>query len=229
MRDQVEDWKAHPFNVPAVAALHKLEFRRAVTFFVGENGSGKSTFVEAIAMRAGFHPEGGTKNFAASYRPSESSLHERVRLARGPRRERTGFFLRAETMFNVSTEAEQYREYGWADLHEMSHGEAFLWVAMNKFRDGGLFVLDEPEAALSPQRQLALIARIHQLVLAGSQFIISTHSPLLLAYPEATIYLLDRDGIHEVRYEETDHYAITKAFLQDPAGMLRRLLADAED
>ena len=108
-------------------------------------------------------------------------------------------------MFNVSTEAEQYRAYGWADLHEMSHGEAFLWVAINKFRDGGLFILDEPEAALSPQRQLALLVRIHQLVQGGSQLIISTHSPILLAYPTSTTFLLDRTGIHKTRYEDTEH------------------------
>jgi len=228
MRDKVENWKAYPFNIAAISQLDRLELHPRVTFFVGENGSGKSTLVEAIAIRAGFNPEGGTKNFRSSHRPSESSLQNYVRLARGARREQSGFFLRAETMFNVSTEAEQYAAYGWADLHEMSHGEAFLWVAKNKFRDGGLFILDEPEAALSPQRQLALLVRIHQLVQAGSQLVISTHSPILLAYPAATIFLLDRTGIHPTRYEDTEHYAITRAFLQDPAGRIRQLLADAE-
>jgi predicted ATPase len=229
MRDKVTDWNAYPFTIPAIAQLERLDFESPVTFFVGENGSGKSTLVEAIAIRAGFNPEGGTKNFRASHRPSESSLKDYVRLARGARREKSGFFLRAETMFNVSTEAEEYREYGWADLHEMSHGEAFLWVAVNKFRDGGLFILDEPEAALSPQRQLALLVRIHQLVEAGSQFVISTHSPMLLAYPKATIFLLDREGIHPTRYEDTEHYAVTRAFLQDPAGRLRKLFAEPAD
>lgn len=184
--------------------------------------------MEAIAIRAGFNAEGGNKNFTSVHRPSESSLQNYVRLARGARREQGGFFLRAETMFNVSTEAEAYRAYGWADLHEMSHGEAFLWLSMNRFRDGGLFLLDEPEAALSPQRQLALLARIHQLVLTGSQFIISTHSPILMAYPGAKIFQLDAAGIHDVRYESTEHYAVTKAFLQDPARMLRRIFDDVE-
>lgn len=229
MRDEVPDWDAYPFCIPAVRKLHRLEFHPAVTFLVGENGSGKSTLIEAIAIRAGFNAEGGNKNFGGSHRPSESSLQEFVRLARGASRERGGFFLRAETMFNVSTEAEAYQGYGWANLHEMSHGEAFLWVTQNKFRDRGLFVLDEPEAALSPQRQLALVARLHQLVVGGSQFVIATHSPILLAYPGAKIVLLDDEGMREVRYEDTDHYAITKAFLQDPGGMLRRLLAEVEE
>lgn len=228
-RDKVEDWNTHPFDVPAVAQLGRLEFDPAVTFFVGENGSGKSTLIEAIAVRAGFNPEGGTKNFRSTYRASESSLKDHVRLARGARREKSGFFLRAETMFNVSTEAEAYAAYGWAELHEMSHGEAFLWVATNKFHDNGLFILDEPEAALSPQRQLALLVRLHQLVRSGSQFVISTHSPILLAYPHATIFVLDRTGIHKTRYEDTEHYAVTRAFLQDPAGRLRQLFAEAED
>jgi hypothetical protein len=138
MRDKVADWKVYPFSIPAITQLERLELDPAVTFLVGENGSGKSTLIEAIAIRAGFNPEGGTKNFRSTHRPSESSLQSCVRMARGARREKGGFFLRAETMFNVSTEAEQYRAYGWADLHEMSHGEAFLWVAVNKFQDGGL-------------------------------------------------------------------------------------------
>jgi predicted ATPase len=228
VREKVSDWNVYPFTIAAVSSLKKLEFHPSITFLVGENGSGKSTLIEAIAIRAGFNAEGGNKNFRSSHRPSESPLQHHVRLARGARREQGGFFLRAETMFNVSTEAEQYREYGWADLHEMSHGEAFLWLTLNRFRDNGLFILDEPEAALSPQRQLALLARIHQLVLTGSQFIVSTHSPILMAYPGATIFLLDRSGIHDVRYEDTEHYAVTKAFLQDPAGMLRRIFHDVE-
>ena len=131
-------------------------------------------------------------------------------------------------MFNVSTEAEAYTSYGWTELHEMSHGEAFLWVAMNRFHEGGLFILDEPESALSPQRQLALLVRMHQLVQGGSQLIVSTHSPILLAYPRSTIYLLDRSGIARTRYEETEHYTVTRAFLQDPAGRIRQLFAEAE-
>ena len=226
VREKVADWRAYPFSIPAVAHLSRLEFHRGVTFLVGENGSGKSTLIEAIAIKAGFNPEGGTKNFSSSNRPSESSLHESLRLARGVRREKTGFFLRAETMFNVSTEAEGYREYGWEDLHAKSHGEAFLWVATNRFHANGLYILDEPEAALSPSRQLALLARMHRLVRERSQFIISTHSPILMAYPEARIFLLGGHGIREVRYEETEHYAVTRTFLQDPKRMLRDVFGD---
>jgi predicted ATPase len=228
VRDKVEDFSVYPFNIPAIAKLERIQFHPSVTFFVGENGSGKSTLIEAIAMKAGFNPEGGTKNFRSSHRPSESKLHEYVRLARGARRESCGFFLRAETMFNVSTEAEQYRGYGWDDLHEMSHGEAFLWVATNRFRERGLYILDEPEAALSPQRQLSLLVVLRRLIRSGSQIIVSTHSPILMAYPEACILLLDRGGIREVEYEDTEHYAVTKTFLQNPRRMLDRLFADAD-
>ena len=226
--EKVADWNAYPYNIPAIAKLGRLELDPHVTFFVGENGSGKSTLVEAIAIRAGFNPEGGTKNFATRSRPSESSLHDALRLARGAKREQGGFFLRAETMFNLSTEAEAYRAYGWDELHAKSHGESFLWVINNRFRDRGLFILDEPEAALSPTRQLALLARMRQLIQAGSQFIISTHSPILLAYPNAKILLLDAQGVTSTRYQDTEHYAVTKSFLQDPDAMFKRLFADPE-
>lgn len=226
IREKVADWSAYPYCIPAITLLERLDLDSPVTFFVGENGSGKSTLLEAIAIRAGFNPEGGTKNFVTRNRPSESSLYEVLRLARGGKREQGGFFLRAETMFNVSTEAEAYREYGWEDLHNKSHGEGFLWVINHRFRDRQLFILDEPEAALSPTRQLALLARMHQLVEGGSQFIISTHSPILLAYPDAKIYLLDAAGIAPTRFQDTEHYAVTKSFLQDPTAALKRLFAN---
>ncbi len=230
VRDGVPDWSAYPFSIPAIAQLGRLDLDPSVTFLVGDNGSGKSTLVEAIAICAGFNPEGGTKNFRTALRPSESELHHHLRLVRGVRREKGGFFLRAETMFNVSTEAEVegYSDYGWEDLHEKSHGEAFLWVATQRFRDGGLFLLDEPESALSPQRQLALLGRMRQLVQAGSQFVIATHSPILMAYPGARIYALDREGMRPVAYAETEHYAVTRAFLQDPHRMIARLFADVD-
>jgi len=228
LRDKVPDWDSYPFSIPAVKGLERLEFHPAVTFFVGENGSGKSTLIEAIVIKAGFNPGGGTKNFTGSARPSESELHNYLRLARGARREKWGFFLRAETMFNVFTEAEEH-EYDWEALHEKSHGEAFLWVALERFHGSGLYILDEPESALSPQRQLAFLGRMHQLVRAGSQFVISTHSPILMAYPEARIFQLGGDGIRDVRYEDTEHYAVTKAFLEDPGRMLREIFREIDE
>ena len=175
LRDKVEDFSQYPFSIPAIANLERLDLHPKVTFFVGENGSGKSTLLEAIALKEGFNPEGGNKNFTSFQRPSESPLHAHLRMARGTRREKGGFFLRAETMFNVATEAEAGAYPNWEKLHEKSHGEAFMWVAQNKFHDQGLFLLDEPESALSPTRQLAFLGRMKQLVQAGSQFIVSKH------------------------------------------------------
>jgi len=224
VRERVPDPPQFPFTIPAIATLEHLALNPRVTFFVGENGSGKSTLIEAIASLAGFNPEGGTKNFRTALRPSESNLPDALRLVREARRERTGFFLRAETMFNVSSEAEGYSDYGWTSLHEMSHGEAFLWVALNKFTTEGLYILDEPEAALSPQRQLALLARIVSLADQGSQFVISTHSPILMTIPGATIYHLDGSEITETSYEETEHFTLTKSFLANPERMLKMML-----
>ena len=225
-RSDVLDWNRYPYSIPAVASLERLPFSDSVTFLIGENGCGKSTFVEAIAIKAGFNPEGGTKHFSTALRPSESSLHEHLLLVRGSRRERTGFFLRAETMFNISTEAEQYAVYGWERLHDKSHGEAFLWVAFHRFGANGLYILDEPEAALSPQRQLSLLARIQSLVLEGSQFVIATHSPILMAYPGATLLQLDEEGIAPIEYRDTAHYSLTRSFLERPERMLKELLRD---
>ena len=195
-----------------------------VTFLVGENGSGKSTLIEAMAILAGFNPEGGTRNFQFSTRSSESSLAHYLRPVRGARREKTGYFLRAESFFNVATEIERLDRdgggppvidsYGGRYLHEQSHGESFLALIQHRFGPDGLYILDEPEAALSPSKQLVLLARIHDLVTSGrSQFIIATHSPIVMAYPEATIYLLSQEGIETVRYEETEHFGLTRDFL----------------
>jgi len=214
---------AYPMSLPVVQGLGRLEFHPKVTFLVGENGTGKSTLIEAVAIKAGFNPEGGTKNFTGSTRPSESQLHQHLTLARGTTRETGGFFLRAETMFNVATEAEKYQQSGWALLHEKSHGEAFLWVMSNRFRDRGLFILDEPEAALSPSRQLACLRIIHDLTKVGGQFVIATHSPILMAYPDAWIYELGEHGVQRTVFEETEHYRVTRDFMQNPERMLRVL------
>ena len=225
-REQVASFDTYPYSIPAVRQLDRLPLHSAVTFFVGENGSGKSTFIEAIAINAGFNPEGGTKNFNSRLHPSESSLYEQLQLVRNVQREKTGFFLRAETMFNVATEVEHggYKEYGWQDLHVRSHGEAFLWLMQNRFGRNGLYILDEPESALSPQRQLAALRIIHELVAQGSQFIIATHSPILMAYPDATLYWLDENGLSETTLTETDHYKVTADFLSNTEVMLKHLL-----
>ena len=228
LRERVPSFDEYPFAIPAIRGLDELRFDPGVTFLIGENGSGKSTLVEAIAILAGFNPEGGTRHFRFAARPSESRLHESLRLARSPQRERAGFFLRAETLFNLATEVEQraLAEYGWEDMHAKSHGEAFLWLVTERFRPGGLYILDEPEAALSPQRQLALLRLIHDLVQAKSQFVIATHSPILMAYPGATVLALSPEGIVVTSYEDTEHYQVTRGFMADHRDYLRRLFGE---
>lgn len=234
-RDTVESFGRYPFNLPAVRTLDRLDFHPKVTFFIGENGSGKSTLLEAIAVALGFNAEGGSKNFRFSTRRSHSVLHEHLRIAKGFKRPRTGFFLRAESFFNVATEIEQLdaepglgapviQSYGGHSLHEQSHGESFLTLLMERFHGQGLYILDEPEAALSPQRQLAVLARIHDLVNQGSQFVIATHSPMLMAYPDACIYQCGAEGVAPVAYDDTEHVRVTRDFLADPQRMLRGLL-----
>jgi predicted ATPase len=228
-QDRIPGFDAYPFNLPAIRELDRLEFHPDVTFIVGENGSGKSTLLEGIAAAWGFNPEGGTKNFHFATRESHSELHQYLRLVRSARRPRDGFFLRAESFFNVATSIDQIGvvdSYGGRSLHEQSHGESFLALMLHRFGGNGLYLLDEPEAALSPTRQLAVLRRIHDLVLANSQFIIATHSPILMAYPRAKILLLSESGFSEVRYEETEHFVVTKEFLNNPARMLDELLGD---
>lgn len=234
-RERIATWNQYPFSLPVVRHLQSLELHPAVTFLVGDNGSGKSTLLEAIAVAWGFNPEGGTRNFHFQTRASHSPLHEYLRLVRGPRRPRDGFFLRSESFFNLATEIERLDEepmsgpplidsYGGRSLHEQSHGESFLALMMNRFRGKGLYFLDEPEAALSPSRQLAMIVRIHELVTEQSQFIIATHSPIILAYPSSWIYQIVSGGLHRVSYEETDHYIVSKRFLTDSKNQIERLL-----
>ncbi|WP_224361185.1 AAA family ATPase [Hyalangium versicolor] len=230
LRENVPDLGKYPFTIPAVKGLETLELHPQVTFFVGENGSGKSTLVEAIAVAAGFNAEGGSRNFNFATRRSESDLHKYLRLSRGIRRPKTGYFLRAESFFNVATEIENNLDalagHGGISHHEMSHGEAFLALVKERFWANGLYLLDEPEAALSPQRQLALLRAMHELVKSSCQFVISTHSPLLLAYPNARIYHLSEQGLKQVEYEETEHYSLTRDFLLNREAYLRRLLEE---
>jgi predicted ATPase len=240
LRERVPDFSVYPFALPAIRNLHRLPLHPAVTFLVGENGSGKSTLLEAIAVAAGFNPEGGSRNFHFSTRVSHSPLHEYLRLVRDVRRPRDGFFLRAESLFNVATEIERLDaepgsgppiidSYGGRSLHEQSHGESFFALLQTRLRGDGLYLLDEPEAALSPMRQMAALPLIQQLVQRGSQLVIATHSPILLAFPEAAILQLDETGVSRVEYVETEHYRITRDFLNRYPTALDRLLADGAD
>lgn len=234
-RDRVPSFDRYPFSLPALRYFERLELHPAVTFVVGENGSGKSTLLEGIAAAWGFNPEGGTKNFRFSTRASHSELHEHLRLGKSHRRPKDGFFLRAESFFNVATEIEALdREpgpgapimasYGGVSLHDQSHGESFFALMMHRFGGHGFYVLDEPEAALSPARQLAMLRRLHELVQKKSQFVIATHSPILMSYPDAWIYQIDEGGLSRVAYRDTEHYELTRAFLNSPESFLRGLL-----
>lgn len=239
LRERVPSYDRYPFNLPVVRALQRLVFQKQVTFLVGENGSGKSTVLEGIAAAWGFNPEGGTLNFSFNTRASHSSLYEYLRIAKGVKRPKDGFFLRAESYYNVATYIDELDEdpentrgravkdsYGGSSLHEQSHGESFFSTFVHRFGGQGLYILDEPEAALSPLRQMSLLVRMHELAEQNSQFIIATHSPILMSYPGAEILQLDGDNITPVELEDTDHYSVTRAFMTDRAKMLRELLGD---
>jgi predicted ATPase len=222
----------YPYQIPAVRDCDQIQFHPDVTFFIGENGSGKSTLLEAIAVAYGFNPEGGTKSALFEVHNTHSDLHREIRLSKSFKTPGDAFFLRAESFYNVATMAEKFdvlKSYGGKSLHAQSHGEAFLSTLMNKLTGNGLYLLDEPEAALSPARQLAAIRLIHQLVGNDSQFIIATHSPIIMAYPNATIYEFNETGIKQVLYEETDHYQITRSFLENPALSLQLLMENEEE
>jgi predicted ATPase len=227
LRDKIDCFNEYPFCLSVFHRLDILEFHPQVTFIVGENGTGKSTLLEAIAIAWGFNPEGGTRNFNFSTRNSHSELHEYIRLIRGARKPRDSFFFRAESFYNLSTQVDELNVsdfYGGKSLHEQSHGEAFFATFMNKFKGNGLYILDEPEAALSPMRQLAMISRIHDLVNQQSQFIIATHSPVIMGYPGAMILEISSKGIEVVEYEKTEHYIIMKEFINNRKKMLEVLL-----
>lgn len=227
-------------DLPVVKFLEKekfMEFSAPVTFFVGENGSGKSTLLEAIAVSFGFNAEGGSKNFTFSTNKTHSELCEHLEITKKAHA-KDGFFLRAESLYNVATDIEKMDNeeyeflkppkiitgYGGVSLHDQSHGESFLSIVQNRFFGNGIYILDEPEAALSPMRLLTLIAEIDALVKKNSQFIIATHSPILLAFPNADILEFSGDGIHHANYKETEHYIVTKEFLNNPEKMLHYLL-----
>lgn len=220
-------------KIDALKGLDYIEFRKPVTFFVGENGSGKSTLLEAIAVSWGFNPEGGTKNYRFSTYDSHSELCDAIRLSRSPRKAGWGYFLRAESFYNVATQEEEYSKGPFGapsdELHKRSHGESFLLIAQEQFKPNGLYILDEPEAALSPQRQLTLLLEIANCAKEDSQFIIATHSPILLGIPDAEILSFDDGQIHPCSYENTDSYQVTEMFINNREQLLRRLLPESSE
>jgi predicted ATPase len=221
------DLQRYPFTIPAVRELGVIAPHPDVTFFVGENGAGKSTVLEAIAVAMGLPAEGGTRNVLRKQQ-AVSPLHQYLKLVKGYKRPRSAYFLRAESVFNVisySDEVNNRREGDETSLHARSHGEAFMEILLD-FRRDGFYLLDEPEAALSPSRQLAALSAIDQLVKRGSQFIIATHSPILLSYPNAKILCFDGSGISEIAYTDTEHYAVTRDFLNNHERRLQQLLDD---
>lgn len=215
-------------DIVALQEIESLYFSNAITFFVGENGSGKSTLLEAIAVAHGFNPEGGTKNYLFSTHDTHSELCDAIKLVRGYRKEKWGYFLRAESFYNVATQEEEYADFKHpsARYHEKSHGESFLTLAQNNIRPNGLYLLDEPEAALSPQSQLTLLIEIYRCAKEGAQFFIATHSPILLGIPDAQILCFDNGSIHTCSYEETESYQITEMFINNRKFVLERLLKE---
>lgn len=230
-RGEVPGFGNYPFDIPAVRHLDALELHPKVTFFVGENGSGKSTLLEAIAEKLGFSMEGGTKNTNLMMHQYRSALTSKITLSRSHLRPMDGFFLRAESYYNFATLIDELGNwsYGGKSLHEQSHGESFFATLVHRLGGHGIYLFDEPEAALSPQRQMSLLVRMHDLIGEFSQFIIATHSPILMAYPDAWIYEFSEDGIKRVAYEDTEHFQITSRFMRDPHGMMRRLLGPQDE
>jgi predicted ATPase len=232
-RQFVPSFEVYPYSIPAIRNLTSLELHRNVTFFVGENGTGKSTLLEAMAVAEGFNAEGGSRHAMFKTRDTHSDdLARKLTLARPGRKlaRSDSFFLRAESFYNLSSYVDDMpvepskNPYGPIPLHQMSHGEAFLTLLTTRLGGNGLYLFDEPEAALSPQRQLTFLVGLHDLVNAGSQLIIATHSPIIMAYPNAVIYHFTQEGIAPIAYEETEHYKVTRAFLTRTDKMLKELL-----
>lgn len=231
--ERISDWQNYPFNVPAISTLREIVVHKPILFFVGENGSGKSTLLEAIATHYGFGREGGNRNLRIETTESVRAIDPLVKALRlgFTNRSGAGFHLRAESFFNTATAIDSLDlayAYGGRSLHEQSHGESFLALAANRFNREGFYVMDEPEAALSPQRQMSLLVMLHDLLRNGRdvQVLIATHSPILLAYPEAQILSFDDGTIHEITYRETTPYQLCSSFLANPDRYLRNLFED---
>lgn len=229
-REKITSFNKYPFNIDVIKNFDELNFDSQVTFLVGENGVGKSTFIEALAVALGLPAEGGTENFRYETKNTTSELSNYLRVGTY-NKPKMKFFLRAESFYNFSSEVQRlveedefhglYNSYG-GNLHECSHGESFIRLIQNRFTDHGLYILDEPEAALSPQRQLSLLCLIDQLAKEGSQFIIATHSPILISYRDGKILDLN-NNFREVKYKDTDIYSLYKMYLDEPEAMQHRL------
>lgn len=223
-RENINNFSEYPFCIDVIKDFNELKITSPVTFLVGENGIGKSTFIEALAVKLGLNPEGGTQNFMFSTRDTHSLLHEYLFVNTTYKRPKTKFFLRAESFYNVASEIDDLEVNGYGDrsLHAYSHGESFIQLIQNRFTGNGLYILDEPEAALSPIRQMTLLCLIHDLVKNGSQFIIATHSPILIAYINGEILDLN-NNFKTVKYEDTEVYQTYKMYLDNPYGMQKKL------
>lgn len=236
---EIPEWN-YLSKLPVIKCLKEMEgirLSKNVTFLVGENGVGKSTLIEGIAVAMGFNPEGGTINFNFATEESHSDLYKYLMVSRGYRRQRDGFFLRAESFYNVATNIDEMdrkpgftppviKSYGGLSLHKQSHGESFMALVENRFGGNGLYILDEPEAALSPMRLMRLMYLMQELVKKNSQFIISTHSPILMTFPGAEVLEITADGINSVDYKDTEHYMVTKRFMDAPEKILESLLGE---
>lgn len=228
--EKIENKDKYPFNIKAIRNIEKIKLDNSVTFLVGENGSGKSTLLEAIAISYGLNPEGGSQNFNFSTYNSHSDLYEYITLITTGNIPKTKYFLRAESFYNVASQINELKVNGYyqnKNFHECSHGESFLDLIKVRFYEQGFFILDEPEAALSPVRQMSLLCLINELVQKGCQFLIATHSPILISYINGIILDLDND-LKETKYEDTEIYNTYKIFLDDPYQMQNRLFKNTD-
>ncbi|GHT69814.1 ABC transporter ATP-binding protein [Spirochaetia bacterium] len=226
------DLKDYPFNIPLIGKFKEFTFSKPVTFFIGENGTGKSTLLEAIAVSCGFNAEGGSKNFNFNTKETHSDFYKYLRIGKSYNAIHDGYFLRAESLYNLASNIDElasdgysslYDSYGGKSLHEQSHGESFLALLKNRLGGNGLYLFDEPEAALSPMKLLELLVIIDDLVQNNSQFIICTHSPILMAYPNAEIYEIHDGELVLTAFEDTNHYSLTKYFLSNYKQMIKKL------